>query len=166
MDRRKRKTRESIIKTFYTILAQENFEQVTVSKICQLADINRGTFYLHFLDKYDLLEQIIKEEVTSITDYCRANEERVDHLTATLEYLLSKKQQFKLLMKADGQGIFSQQLAGYLLAEEQALPQVEAIFIANGLVGVLTFLVTTEESSGEIIKAFTKFLAKHQNFME
>ncbi|MFC5471200.1 TetR/AcrR family transcriptional regulator [Cohnella suwonensis] len=35
--------------------------QITVTDICKLADINRGTFYLHFKDPYELFEVIQQE---------------------------------------------------------------------------------------------------------
>lgn len=40
------------------ILEKKSFESITIGDITKAAKINRGTFYLHFKDKYDLLEQI------------------------------------------------------------------------------------------------------------
>ncbi len=107
MDRRKRKTQTSIIHAFYTLIEKEDFEQVTVSQICTLADINRGTFYLNYLDKYDLLEKIITDEIDHLINFCSDNEQTKDHLTLTLEYLLLRKNQFRVLLKADTSGIFN-----------------------------------------------------------
>ncbi|KRO26993.1 TetR/AcrR family transcriptional regulator [Lactiplantibacillus fabifermentans] len=41
-----------------TLLKQTTFEHVTVTAIVTQADINRGTFYQHYTDKYDLLNQL------------------------------------------------------------------------------------------------------------
>jgi AcrR family transcriptional regulator len=55
MDRRKRKTQTTITAFFYQLLTKKSYEEISVSQICQVADINRGTFYLHFIDKDYLL---------------------------------------------------------------------------------------------------------------
>ncbi len=40
---------------------QKNLRDISVSELTDLADINRGTFYLHYKDIYDLFEQTEKE---------------------------------------------------------------------------------------------------------
>ena len=40
------------------ILENKSFEAITIGDIAKKAQINRGTFYLHFQDKFDLLDQI------------------------------------------------------------------------------------------------------------
>lgn len=37
------------------------FEKITVKKICEKAEVNRSTFYAHFIDIYDLLDHMEKE---------------------------------------------------------------------------------------------------------
>ena len=51
-------TQERIEDAFWELLEQEGFQKVTVRKLSGLASINRGTFYLHAQDKYDLLGQV------------------------------------------------------------------------------------------------------------
>ena len=53
-----RKTKQLIQKSFMEILQNKSFDSITVGDIAKAAKINRGTFYLHFLDKFDLLDQI------------------------------------------------------------------------------------------------------------
>lgn len=55
---KKRKTKQLIQKTFIDILEKKTFESMTIGDITKTARINRGTFYLHYLDKFDLLEQM------------------------------------------------------------------------------------------------------------
>ncbi|WP_298824899.1 TetR/AcrR family transcriptional regulator [uncultured Planococcus sp.] len=52
------KTREKIQQQFLQLLKDKNFMKVSVQDIATAANINRGTFYLHYLDKYDLLDQM------------------------------------------------------------------------------------------------------------
>lgn len=58
-NRRFRDTDEKIVQTVYEVLIRENapIEKISVRKICELAGINRSTFYAHFQDVYDVLEQ-------------------------------------------------------------------------------------------------------------
>ncbi|PGC26958.1 TetR family transcriptional regulator [Bacillus pseudomycoides] len=49
------KTEKVIHKVFTQLLNEKNFNQITIKDITTYADINRGTFYLHYQDKYDLL---------------------------------------------------------------------------------------------------------------
>ena len=53
-----RKTKELIQTSFMQLLENKSFESITVGQITKHAQINRGTFYLHFTDKFDLLDQI------------------------------------------------------------------------------------------------------------
>ena len=60
MDRRIQKTRNAIIEAFVGLMAEKNFEQITINEIADRANVNRGTVYLHYVDKYDLLDQCIE----------------------------------------------------------------------------------------------------------
>ncbi|RYL94094.1 TetR/AcrR family transcriptional regulator [Sporolactobacillus sp. Y61] len=63
-DRRAIKTRAAIRSHFLDLLLQKNFNQITVKDITAAANIGRGTFYLHYQDKYDLLDKVIEEGLT------------------------------------------------------------------------------------------------------
>ncbi|GFI70467.1 hypothetical protein IMSAG249_02296 [Lachnospiraceae bacterium] len=65
-DIRIRHTKENIRKSFFTLLSQKEFCQITVTDICNLAEINRSTFYKHYLDIIDLLEQTENEILDKI----------------------------------------------------------------------------------------------------
>lgn len=43
------------------LMEEKGFDAITVRDITEKANINRGTFYLHYRDKYDLLEQSEEE---------------------------------------------------------------------------------------------------------
>ncbi|MFJ7953471.1 TetR/AcrR family transcriptional regulator [Lysinibacillus sp. NPDC096418] len=61
MDRRVMKTRKEIRKALLSLMEEKDFEVITVLDITKHANINRGTFYLHYVDKYDLLEKYEQE---------------------------------------------------------------------------------------------------------
>ena len=57
-DARVRYTRKVIRDAFLDILKEKPVSKITVKEICDQAEINRGTFYKHYRDCYDLLHHI------------------------------------------------------------------------------------------------------------
>ncbi|MBD7912166.1 MULTISPECIES: TetR/AcrR family transcriptional regulator [Clostridium] len=51
------KTKNLLKNALVKLISKKDFEKITVKDLTDELDINRGTFYLHFKDKYDLLEQ-------------------------------------------------------------------------------------------------------------
>lgn len=60
-DLRIQRTQKAIVDAFYELLDEKSFGSITVIDICERALINRGTFYTHFEDKYQLLEKCISD---------------------------------------------------------------------------------------------------------
>lgn len=58
LDARLRYTRMVIKNSFVELLKQKPINKITVKEICDMAEINRATFYKHYLDVYDLLNKI------------------------------------------------------------------------------------------------------------
>ena len=48
------KTKENIQNTFINIMAEQDFEKITVKAITSRVRINKSTFYRNYADKYDL----------------------------------------------------------------------------------------------------------------
>mgnify|MGYP000002034727 FL=1 len=44
---------------FLTLLAKKDFEYITVKEICEVAEVNRSTFYLHYETMSDLLSESV-----------------------------------------------------------------------------------------------------------
>lgn len=61
MDRRVRKTRALLQKGFIELLQEKDISDISVKELSDLVDINRGTFYLHYSDIYDMLHKIEEE---------------------------------------------------------------------------------------------------------
>ena len=68
MDRRQRKTREAIFRGFTDLLAQKDFNHITVGEIIEKADVGRATFYAHFETKDYLLKEFCEELFCHIFD--------------------------------------------------------------------------------------------------
>ena len=61
LDPRVKRTRSLILQAFEQLLAEKGFESISVQDVTDKAEINRATFYKHFVDKYALLDYTIKE---------------------------------------------------------------------------------------------------------
>lgn len=62
-DRRVRYTKQAIRDGFLRLLAEKPIEKISVTEICREADINRGTFYAHYSDPYEL-KQSLEEQLS------------------------------------------------------------------------------------------------------
>ncbi|MEA5085566.1 MAG: TetR/AcrR family transcriptional regulator [Lachnospiraceae bacterium] len=60
-DRRIRRTKKLLKSGFASLMKEKEFKDIRVKDITDLVDLNRGTFYLHYNDTYDLLEKIENE---------------------------------------------------------------------------------------------------------
>lgn len=62
-DHRIRVTKLLLRKAFMELLRQKPIQSISIKELCDAAGINRGTFYTHYSDIYDLLYQIEEEMI-------------------------------------------------------------------------------------------------------
>ncbi len=87
-DRKKARTRRSIYQAAMALFADRGFHAVTLSQICQAADVGRGTFFLHFPSKAALLyefNQRVAEDFAATLEEPRASAH--DELKALVDRL-------------------------------------------------------------------------------
>jgi Transcriptional regulator len=65
-DRRIRKTKKVLKESLAILLLRKNINNITIKELVDLADVNRGTFYLHYRDIYDMLAQIEAEMLNDL----------------------------------------------------------------------------------------------------
>ena len=58
VDRRVRKTRALLTQGLITLMKEKDIKDISVKELSDLVDINRGTFYLHYSDIYDMVDKI------------------------------------------------------------------------------------------------------------
>lgn len=56
-------------KAFIEILEKKDFEYITVKEICKKADVSRSTFYLHYQNTRDLLDETARYILDGFMDY-------------------------------------------------------------------------------------------------
>ncbi|WP_207940409.1 hypothetical protein DOK78_002105 [Enterococcus sp. DIV2402] len=64
--RRNTQTKDKIKEAFINLINEKGLEGMTVSDIARQCNINRGTFYLHYVDKYDLMEKLEMEAIYNL----------------------------------------------------------------------------------------------------
>lgn len=68
MDRRKKYSLKMIRQAFLELLKEKDLTSITVTEVCNLADINRGTFYKYYCDIDDLFQQTCDAFLNEIFD--------------------------------------------------------------------------------------------------
>ncbi len=66
-DRRTKYTRNAIRDAMMELLNTKPFSKISVTEICRLADINRGTFYIHYYDVDDVLDDVLERSFTGVS---------------------------------------------------------------------------------------------------
>jgi len=61
IDPRVTRTRKLLLDAFLSLMAEKSFDDITVQDIAARATVNRATFYAHFVDKYALVDELIRE---------------------------------------------------------------------------------------------------------
>ena len=57
-EKKRRRTEKQIETSLLQLMKEQTFETISIRQLIDLAEVNRSTFYRHYLDKYDLLEKI------------------------------------------------------------------------------------------------------------
>ncbi len=155
MDRRILKTRQLILTTFIDLLTEKGFEKITINDIAERANINRGTVYLHYVDKFDLLDKCVEAHVDLLLNDCANNADMTLNVNAfknIFEYLEKNFEIYKLLMSNEGIGFFRNRLYTVIA---QSITDVMGIksenntfsndvtthFLTSGFIGILEWWI-------------------------
>jgi len=124
-DRRIRKTKKLLREALTELMSEKRLENITIKNLTEKADLNRGTFYLHYHDIYDLLAQSedeVLEEIKIITSKFDLGA-LIEHnfknkpfppLVVLLEYLADNMNFGKVLMGPKGNISFLEKLTAIL----------------------------------------------------
>lgn len=80
-DRRVKRTKKLLRDSLFTLLQEKSINEITVTELTDVADINRATFYFYYTDIFDMLNQIqdeayeLFEDVLQGADECAATPE-------------------------------------------------------------------------------------------
>lgn len=102
-DRRTTYTRQIIRETFIELLRQKPIGKISVTELCTIADISRGTFYLHYSDCYQILEELQSEFCDRLIAAVNQKEDHpsLDRMLDTHEIIRENKELYMILMRTD-----------------------------------------------------------------
>lgn len=171
---RKTDSKKRILKAFIEILSTDGFNKMTVSKITSLAYINRGTFYLNYIDKFDLPEEIEQEIFTKIKTIL-LEKETIDiifsdeKILAVISYLQSNAALITALINSDLKNSIQEQLANLLkniFTENNANinnPKIAQPYASNIIFGSISTIFITwiknnmQESPEELLNIINSY---------
>ena len=64
-------------KALLSLLEKKSFEYITISEICEKAEVNRSTFYLHYENTSDLLQETTAYVLDNFTSYFSIDAESI-----------------------------------------------------------------------------------------
>ena len=90
--KRKTTTKTDLKGALTRLLREKDFEAISVSDIAREAGVNRGTFYLHYVDKFDMMDQLIDEILQNILTLLKegnpqTKEDALPSIVKIFEYL-------------------------------------------------------------------------------
>lgn len=100
------RTRKLIMDAFIQLSTKKDFKDITIKDITKEATVNRATFYYHFMDKYDLLEKVLKENLMTnlmgeIKECVQLNEETIVNVFLSVtKFLMSLATQCVISFKS------------------------------------------------------------------
>lgn len=150
-DRRVKYTKMVLRQSLLALLKDKPINKITVKQLCEMSDINRGTFYSHYYDVYDLLEQIEGELYQTINKAVASSLSKMGHkgfMKGILQVIADNSDLCKVLFSEYGNRDFIMKIiniakdssikswGSIMGAPEHSLEYIYT-FMANGIVGVL-----------------------------
>lgn len=132
------RTRHMIKSAFLELMEEVGFTKVTVEGITKKAFISRNTFYLHYTDKYDLLNNLEEEVLIGLEEIIKdipfelmkskgfLDGKPISTLSRVYRYVSDNSRFFSLMINEDGDPSFLHKLS-----------ETIRTIINNGIVGEL-----------------------------
>lgn len=129
-DLRVLRTKKLIKEAFLTLIKKKGFQAITIQDIAEEAFINRATFYLHYQDKYDLLDQICNNYLNELMDvinfsfHIQNGEINVKRFKITIQKVFEKIEEdlefYKVMFGPNGVPDFSDKVEEFIFAKFKA----------------------------------------------
>lgn len=158
IDRRVMKTKRAIHKAFLELYGEKDFEHITINDIADRAEVNRGTVYHHYLDKFDLLDQIIHGHLSKLAEYCTLHEDESEQtlpageLKPVFDYFEANYPFFSTLLANRSSSMFRERLTEFVSAQLRKKlaagdrpsdidQELNAQFMASSFVGIVEWWI-------------------------
>ena len=118
MDRRVRKSRQALFDAFTKLMVEHPFQKLSIAMVTKEADVNRGTFYLHFKDKFELREQCIDMHLKQLMNSCTGDSQELftskKAMLTTFDYLNANAAFYKVMLVGEDNTFFRKRMEGIL----------------------------------------------------
>ncbi|OWR29943.1 TetR family transcriptional regulator [Saccharibacillus sp. O23] len=144
VDRRIRKSQEAIKKAVIELMIEKNFDRITLQDISDRADVSRRTVYLHYADKFDLLDKLLEEHIRELRELCDQVDEDAEYKEIVLlwfEYLEQHYVFFSAMLASKGSLFFHNRFLAFFLEElgekQTDGETVDTQFLGAAIVGIV-----------------------------
>ena len=115
-DRRIRRTKKLLTQALTQLLQEKQVNEITVKELTDLADMNRGTFYLYYRDIFDMLEKIEDSlfdglsQIVSLPEDAPATDVTKPILLDLFRFIEENQEVCRVLLSANGDMSFLHRL--------------------------------------------------------
>lgn len=115
-DRRIRYTKALLRDALAELMVDNHISKISVTMLCDAADVHRSTFYTHYTNQYDLLRQIQGEVLNNIRHYIDEQNGgetfpvTEKKLVSILDYGKKNSELIKVLLGDNSDGAFQKQI--------------------------------------------------------
>lgn len=143
-DRRNAYTKRVIRDAVFQLLQTKPIDKITVSEVCKIAEINRSTFYLHYIDCHHVLEQEQERFCDKLISYMEEHKDNapLDIILDTHKIIRDDSDLYLLLIRSDQPMHSFKKFTDYCkqflisqLTEKTSLTAEEADWIAHYIIG-------------------------------
>lgn len=158
VNRKVKYTKMVLKESFIKLLKQKPISRMTITEICEEADINRATFYAHYNDQFDLLRQIEQELIDDINRYLEdySFEENdpgtVPLMEQIFEYIKENSELCIVLLSESGDKKFLKDIL--MIVQRQCIAEWTTNRSVNKELAEYLYSYATNGSLGVILKWF------------
>ena len=100
---KRKKSQEQIEKIFLQLIQKKNIDDISVSTICDMANLNRSTFYSNYVDIYDLAEKVKVQMAQEFAEFQLSNNSKhnPDGYLTMFKYIKENQIFFKTYFKLE-----------------------------------------------------------------
>lgn len=159
MEENKNRSQRAILNAFLEMRASMPLEKISVTALCEKADVNKSTFYAYYHDVYDLSEQMQKEVIDRIAATLPLQESIHDLTQFTKEILMAyeaNKTMIQTLFSGSQSSILPkliiEKVLSYYQAENTGYTEEELLTIVNYKIYGAYFAFIEESGMNEMDK--------------
>lgn len=131
-DRRIRRTQKLLKESLISLMQENEFKNISVKDVTTRADLNRGTFYLHYSDIYQLLQEMEEELLMDFQkmidghDHAGYRSSLLDIIVPMLDYIEKNKPICKIMFENNPSNEFLSRF--HSLMHENGAPIIQKLF--------------------------------------